>query len=151
MQVKAKCNEENKDKEIKINFSLLKEYINELFESKVSGAVGINYIKDEGGIFYTLYNETNAKKFILLEIQPAFPNQDCPATFHVKEFGDERKYHYIIQEYFILDKYSKWEQGDILIIDVKTEEPISTSRNSLIRTGFGGISNISLQEREMIK
>jgi len=86
------------------------------------------------------------KQMILIKIQPAFDHAS-PAVFHVKDIGEEREYHCIIQGYYIPDKHNKWKNGDTLEMTIIRRDPVSDKYNNWIEIA-GEIRNISLEEQE---
>lgn len=89
------------------------------------------------------------KQMSLLEFQCAWPKSDSgTAILHVEDIEEERKYHYLIDSYYIPEKHVKWKQGDVLEMIVIKRDPISDNCNTWIEID-GEIQNISLQEREI--
>lgn len=86
MKLSAMLNEENKDKQIEINFSLTRGYINELLESKWFGMVQLTYIKDKDGTFYEIIKERDQFKFTFKDLTVIHGKDRVFRTLHELDF-----------------------------------------------------------------
>lgn len=107
MKISAMLNEENKDRQIEINFSLTREYINKLLESKWFGMVQLTYIKDKNGAFYEIIQESDKFKFTFKDLTVIHGKEKVLRTLHELDFERMVNKKRTIIEYLTLQNRRK--------------------------------------------